>query len=57
MNNKGMLARDYVITIIIFSLFAGVGGLIVYYMADSQNGYNVTNMTDGNFDNSYNKVQ
>jgi len=57
MNNKGMLARDYVIIIIIFSLFAGIAGLIVYDMADSQNGYNVTNMTDGNFDNSYNKVQ
>jgi len=52
-----MLARDYVIMIIIFSVFAGIGGLIVYDMADNTNGYGVTNMTDGNFDSAYNKVQ
>jgi len=52
-----MLARDWVIVIILFSLFSGIGGLIVYDMADSNNGYNVQNMTDGNFDSAYNNVQ
>lgn len=56
LNKKGFLARDWVITIIIFSLFAGIAGLIVYDLADPVNGYNVANMTNGNFDAQYNKV-
>ena len=52
-----ILARDWVITIIIFSLFAGIAGLIVYDLSDPVNGYNVANMTDGNFDAAYNQIQ
>jgi len=52
-----MLARDWVICIILFSLFAGIGGLIVYDLASADNGYNVVNMTDSSFDAAYNKVQ
>ena len=52
-----MLARDWVIAIILFSLFAGVGSLIVYDITGVENGYNVENITDGNFDSAYNKVQ
>jgi hypothetical protein len=52
-----MLARDWVIAIILFSLFAGVGSLIVYDITSAENGYNVDNITDGNFDSAYNKVQ
>lgn len=52
-----MLARDWVIVIILFSLFAGIGSLIAYDMADPQSGYNIENMTNDNFDSAYNKVQ
>jgi hypothetical protein len=52
-----MLARDWVICIILFSLFAGIGGLIVYDLASADNGYNIANMTDSSFDTAYNKVQ
>ena len=52
-----MLLRDWVIMIIIFSLFVGIAGLIVYDMADADQGYDVQNMTDGNFDSQYNQVE
>jgi hypothetical protein len=56
MNNRGMLARDYVIVLIIFSVIAGIGALIVADMASSDNGYGVANMSDPTFDSAYNKI-
>ena len=51
-----MLARDWVVIIILFSLVVGIMNLVVYDMADPVNGYNVQNVTDPNFDSAYNKV-
>jgi len=56
LNKKGLLARDYVIILIIFSVVVGVGGLMVQDMASVDNGYNVANMPDSNFDSSYNRL-
>jgi hypothetical protein len=57
LNKRGMLARDYVLILIVFSLFVGLGALVVSDMASPDNGYNVANMSDPNFDSTYNKLQ
>jgi len=53
MNKKGMLARDFIIILVLFGAITGVAALIVSDMADSETGYNVTNMTDENFQSRY----
>ena len=55
-NKRGMLAREWVIVLLVFSLFAGIGALIVSDMADETNGYNRPSIVDSNFDSSYNKL-
>jgi vacuolar-type H+-ATPase subunit I/STV1 len=56
LNKKGMLMRDYVIILVLFSVIAGLGGLVVSDMASSDNGYNITNMSDPTFDSAYNRA-
>jgi hypothetical protein len=51
-----MLARDYVIILIIFSLVAGLGAVIVNDMNSSDNGYSTINVTNANFDSTYNRL-
>lgn len=53
MNKRGMLARDWVIVLVLFGAITGIGALIVVDMASSETGYNVTNMTDENFQSRY----
>ncbi len=53
MNKKGMLARDWVMVLILFGTITGLGYLIVEDMASSDSGYNVENMTDENFQENY----
>jgi len=53
MNKKGMLARDWIIVLILFGVITGIGALVVVDMADSSTGYNVTNMTDEDFQERY----
>ncbi len=53
MNKKGMLARDWVIVLILFGVITGIGALIVIDFANPETGYNVTNMTDENFQSRY----
>jgi len=48
-----MLARDWIIVLVLFGAVAGMGALIVIDIADSETGYNVTNMTDENFQERY----
>jgi hypothetical protein len=55
-NKKGLLAREWIIGLIIFSVICGIFGLVVSDMASSDNGYNVANMSDSNFDAAYNQV-
>ncbi|KKK69688.1 hypothetical protein LCGC14_2931520, partial [marine sediment metagenome] len=53
MNKKGMLARDYVIVLIIFGMVIGLGSLFVADMASPESGYNVSGMVDDNFQGKY----
>ncbi len=48
-----MLARDWVIVLVLFGLFSGIGYLIVVDIANPTTGYNVTNMTDENYQSRY----
>ncbi len=48
-----MLARDWVIVLILFGVITGIGALVVVDMANSETGYNVTNMTDEDFQDRY----
>ena len=52
-NKKGMLARDFIIILALFGGIIGIGALIVVDMASSETGYNITNMTDENFQSNY----
>ena len=56
MNKKGMLMRDYVIILILFSAIVGIGALVVSDISSSDNGYGV-NISDPNFDSTYNKIE
>ena len=49
--------RDYVIMIILFSVVAGLGALVVSDVASSEHGYNISNMTDISFNSAYNQVE
>jgi len=53
-NKKGeMLARDFIIMLVLFGAVVAIGSLIVIDMADPSTGYNVTNMTDESFQENY----
>lgn len=55
-NKKGLLMRDYVIMLVLFSLVAGLGALVVNDMADPVNGYNISGVVDDSFDSAYNQA-
>jgi hypothetical protein len=55
-NKKGLLARDYVIMLILFFLIAGIGALLVSDISSNGEGYNVNNMSNPSFDANYNKL-
>lgn len=57
MNKKGMLVRDYIVVLIIFSAIAGLGALMVSDLTSQANGYNVVNVSDPSFDSAYNKLE
>jgi len=48
-----MLARDFVIVLVLFGLISGMGYLIVADIASSENGYDVSNMTDASYTKRY----
>lgn len=48
-----MLARDWIIILVLFGLVSGVGYLVVVDIASSESGYNVVNMTDENYQSRY----
>lgn len=48
-----MLARDWIIMLVLFGLVTGVGYLIVQDMASSESGYDVSDMTDENYKARY----
>jgi len=48
-----MLARDWIIVLILFGLISGVGYLVVEDIASSDKGYNVANMTDESYQSRY----
>jgi len=48
-----MLARDWVIVLVLFGFVAGTGYLIVEDVASSDSGYNVENMTDESYSRRY----
>jgi hypothetical protein len=53
MNNKGMLARNWVFALVLFGLISGIGYLIVEDIASSEKGYDVANMTDEDYTERY----
>ena len=54
MNRKGeFLARNYIISIILFGMVSLIGYLIVADISGENTGYNIPNMTDQNFRNNY----
>jgi len=48
-----MLARDWVIVLVLFGLVSGVGYLVVEDMASAENGYDVANMTNADYQDRY----
>ena len=52
-NKKGMLARDWIIMLVIFGVITGLGFLFVTDMAGTDTGYNVSGMVDENFQENY----
>ncbi len=56
-NKKGeIIPRTIVITILIFTLITGIGFLVVNDISSSENGYNIPNMSDSNFQQKYSDV-
>jgi len=54
MNKKGeMLARDWIIVLILFGVVVSLGALYVADIASSDNGYNETDLIDENFQSRY----
>lgn len=53
MNKKGMLARDWVIVLILFGAITGLATLVVVDMANSGTGYNQTDIIDEDFQDRY----
>jgi len=48
-----MLARDWIVILVLFGLVVGVGGLVVNDISSSEKGYDVPNMTDESYSNNY----
>lgn len=55
-NKKALLARDYVIMLIIFSVIIALGGLLVSDLNSSGEGYGVQNVTDETFSENYDRL-
>lgn len=54
LNKKGeLLARDWIMILILFGAVTAIGYLIVADMANSSTGYDVDNMTDESFQDNY----
>jgi len=49
-----MLARDWVIVLVLFGLITGIGFMIVADIASDESGYDVANMTDEDYRDKYN---
>lgn len=52
-HKKAMLARDWMIMLIVFGVITGLGFLVVSDIAGSDAGYNVTGMVDEDFQDNY----
>jgi len=52
-NKKAMLARDWIIMLVIFGVITGLGFLFVADMAGTASGYNVSGMVDPDFQEDY----
>ena len=52
-NKKGMLARDWIIMLVIFGVVTGLGFVFVADMAGTATGYNVSGMVDEDFQSNY----
>lgn len=52
-NKKAMLARDWIIMLVIFGVITGLGSLFVADMASVETGYNVSGIVDPNFQENY----
>lgn len=48
-----MLARDWIIVLVLFGLISGIGYLVVEDIASADSGYDVVNMTDENYQDRY----
>ena len=55
-NKKGMLARDWIIMLVIFGAITSLGFLFVADMAGTETGYNVSGMVDPDFQEDYNTL-
>ena len=53
MGENKILARDWIIVLVLFGTITGIGALIVVDMANSETGYDVPNMTDESFQDRY----
>jgi len=51
-----MLARDWIIVLVLFGLVSGIGYLVVEDIASSERGYDVANMTDEDYTARYNTL-
>lgn len=57
MNKKAeFLARHYMILLILFGMVVGIGALMVYGMANSDEGYGIENMTDERYSDNYDTI-
>ena len=52
-NKKAMLARDWIIILVIFGVITQLGFLFVADMAGTATGYNVSGMVDEDFQSNY----
>jgi len=48
-----MLARDWIIVLVLFGLITGVGYLVVADISSSDKGYDIENMTNENYQSRY----
>lgn len=56
MNKKAMLARDFIIILVLFGAVTGISALIVIDMAGENTGYDIENMTNEKFQENYNTL-
>ena len=52
-NKKGMLARDYIIILILFGSISLLGYLVVVDFAGTESGYGIDGMVDEDFQSNY----